>query len=326
MSPLHGCRLVVADAPLRDLIQDATYPIWNEGLSRASYGKWNGAQMRTAWGRDRLHRLALVDAGGNWAASLKRYRFTARLDGADVPVVGIGAVFTPPERRGQSHARHIVEETLAQEAAAGAALAILFSEIGADYYRRLGFEPAPLDAVTLQVRAGAGAPAMLVRAGTGTDVASLAAMHEARAAAARFSLARTPELIEYAISKRRLLAGLGPPGLRQTEFFVAEEGSTAVAYVVITVDGGGWTIEEAGDRDPAAARLGAMLQVLLAREPSQRIPAIRAWWPRHMPVPPQVTITSRAPAMGEVFMARPLRGGIAPLTSDDLFYWRSDVF
>ena len=51
------------------------------------------------------------------------------------------------------------------------------------------------------------------------------------------------------------------------EFFVAEEGASAVAYVVLNVNANGWTLEEAGDRDPAGARLGAMLQVLLAREP-----------------------------------------------------------
>ena len=34
-------------------------------------------------------------------------------------------------------------------------------------------------------------------------------------------------------------------------------------------------IEEAGDRDPSGARLGAMLQVMLARYPSERLPEIK---------------------------------------------------
>jgi hypothetical protein len=97
-------------------------------------------------------------------------------------------------------------------------------------------------------------------------------MHEARSSGVTFALRRDPALIEYALSKKRLLAGFGfggPRGARQTEFFVAEEGVSAVAYVVLTVNAGGWTLEEAGDRDPAGARLGAILQVLLAREPSR---------------------------------------------------------
>jgi hypothetical protein len=319
-------RLVVADAALRDRIQDETFPIWNEGLSRASYGRWNAAQMRTAWGRDRLHRLALVDGEGRWLATLKRYRFTARVDGIEAPAVGLGAVFTPPALRGRSYARRIIEETLAEEASRGAAIAILFSEIGDRYYAALGFQPVPLQAVTLGLELREGAPAMLVRAGADADLPALAAMHAARAAAARVSLVRTPDLIAYAVARRRLLAGLGPPGLRQTEFFVAEEGHMAVAYVVVTIDERGWTIEEAGDRDPSAARLGAMLQLLVAREPSRRPPAIHAWWPAAMPVPPQARIASREAAATELFMWRPLRGAIAALRPDDVFYWRADAF
>lgn len=318
-------RLVLADQALRDRIQDGTFPIWNEGLARPAYGRWNEAQMRMAWGRERLHRLALVDESGRWLASMKRYRFSARLDGRPIEMVGIGAVFTPPELRGHGYGERLVEEMLAEETCRGSALAALFSEIGIDYYARLGFAPVPLEEVTLSVNRKNGAPAMLVRSGTDADLANLAAMHEARAANARFALVRSPDLIQYSIAKRRLLAGLGPPGLRQTEFFVAEEGLMAVAYVVITSDAHGWFIEEAGDRDPAAARLGAMLQVLLAREPAERVPAIRAWWPAAFPVPPQVTMVARAEAH-DVFMVRPLRGGVRTLTPADVFYWRSDYF
>jgi GNAT superfamily N-acetyltransferase len=317
--------LIVADEELRDRIQDATFPIWSEGLTRPAYGRWNEAQMRTAWGREHLHRLALASNTGQWLASLKRYRFTARLDGEVVDMAGVGAVFTPPAHRGQSYASRAVEAMLAEEAGRGTAIAALFSEIGRDYYQRAGFIPLPLDEVTLTVNRTPGAPAMLVRSGREADFASMAAMHAARAARARLALVRTPDLIQFSISKRRLLAGLGPPGKRRTEFFVAEEGLAAVAYVVITSDERGWFLEEAGDRDPAAARLGAMLQVLLAREPSEDPPAIRAWWPAGFAVPPQVSIASRREP-DDVFMVRPLRDGMRPLSSSDVFYWRSDYF
>jgi hypothetical protein len=182
-----------------------------------------------------------------------------------------------------------------------------------------------VEEITLAVNRKDGAPAMLVRSGSDVDLANIAAMHDARAGAARFSLVRSPELIQFSIAKKRLLAGLGPPGKRRTEFFVAEEGLAAVAYVVISIDERGWFLEEAGDRDPAAARLGAMLQVLLAREPSEAPPTIRAWWPPGFPVPPQVTIASRR-APDDVFMVRPLRDGIRPLSPPDVFFWHSDYF
>lgn len=281
--------------------------------------------MRTAWGRDHLHRVALLDEEGTLLVSMKRYRFSVRYDGEVVPMLGVGAVFTPSELRGRGYAAAIVERVIEEEAAAGTALAALFSEIGPAYYRRLGFETVPLEEVTFTVKVKGGAPAMLVRSGTDADLAAIAAMHEMRIAGSRFSVVRPPELIQYAIAKRRLLAGLGPVGKRQIEFWVAEEGHMPAAYVVITADEHGWFIEEAGDRDPVAARLGAMLQVLLAREPSHVPPVIRAWWPAAFPVPQQVVISVRKPA-DDLLMVRPLRPGLRPLVPDDVFYWRSDYF
>jgi GNAT superfamily N-acetyltransferase len=318
-------QLVLAEGPLLDRILDFTYPVWSEGLTRDGYGRWNAAQLRTTWGRDRLHRFAMLDDDGRLLASAKRYRFDARLDGRDVRMSGIGAVFTPPDLRGRGHASELIARLLEQERREGVEMASLFSEIGETFYARLGFRLVPLEEVTLDVVRKGGAPAMLVRAGDESDLPNIAAMHDVRAASARFSLRRDPSLIHYSLAKRRLQAGFGPPGLRHTEFFAAEEGASAVAYVVITVSAGGWTLEEAGDRDPAGARLGAMLQVLLAREPSQQPPLIRAWWPHGFPVPPQVRLTERIPAR-DLFMVKPLADLPMPERNEDVFYWRSDYF
>jgi hypothetical protein len=317
--------LVLAEGDLLEQILDATYPVWNEGLTRAAYGQWNAAQMRTPWGRERLHRFALVDARGRLLATAKRYRYDARLDGRDVLICGFGAVFTPVEQRGHGYAAELIGQLVEQERAAGAVMATLFSEIGEEYYRRLEFQAVPIDEVRVELVAKTGTPAMLVRAGAERDLPDIAGMHEVRAASARFALRRDVSQIHYAISKKRMFSGLSATGSRHTEFFVAEEGSSAVAYVVIAVSGDDWTIEEAGDRDPAAARRGAMLQVLAAREPSRRRPVMRAWWPAGFPVPPQVRIAATGAAK-DVFMVRPLAGIGAPLAREDVFYWRSDYF
>jgi GNAT superfamily N-acetyltransferase len=318
-------RLVVADGDLLERILDFTYPIWNEGLTRPAYARWNRAQLRTRWGRDHLQRFALVDAAGQLLATAKRYRFDARLDGRDLQVAGIGALFTPPDFRGRGHAAALIDQLLDRERRDGVAMAALFSEIGSPFYERLGFAIVPLDEVTVNVTIKGGSPAMLVRAGDDRDIEAVSAMHDVRSAAARFTLRRPPPLIQYALTKKRLLAGLGPARLRQVEFFVAEEGASAVAYVTLSVSANGGTLEEAGDRDPAGARLGAMLQVLVAREPSQQAPLIRTWWPRAFPVPPQLTLTDRIDAR-DTLMVRALNGSPPKLTADDVFYWRSDYF
>jgi len=275
--------LVPAEGPLLEEILDLTHPVWSEGLDRDAYARWYGAQLRTQWGKVHLVRVALVDDERHLLATAKRYRFDARLDGRAGFVSGLAAVFTPPDQRGRGYATALVEQLVEAERRAGALAAALFSEIGPSFYERLGFLPLPLDEVTVNVALKGGSPAMLVRAGDDRDLSDVAAMGRVRSADARFALLRDASLIHYSIAKKRIQAGLSPPDLRQVEFFVAEEGASAVAYVVLSVSRGGWTLEEAGDRDPAGARLGAMLQVLAAREPSRQLPLIRAWWPRSFP-------------------------------------------
>jgi hypothetical protein len=125
----------------------------------------------------------------------------------------------------------------------------------------------------------------------------------------------------------RLLSGLSPMGRRNTEFLVVEEGQQAVAYLVSTEQDGRWMIEEAGDRDPAGARLGAMLQVMLARHPGERLPEIKCWWPQGL-VPPQVKVAASTPTQ-DVLMIRPLRDRILPLpplAAAEVVYWHADYF
>jgi hypothetical protein len=166
----------------------------------------------------------------------------------------------------------------------------------------------------------------LIRGGEERDLAAIVAMAQVRAHPFRFYLARDVDFVQYAITKKRLLAGLGEAAARQLHFFIAEEGITAAAYVVISIVGGTWTIEECGDRDPSGARVGAILQALLAREPVERRPTIRAWLPRGF-VPPQVTIVSAKPST-DVLMVRSLGSTVVQprLSADDVLYWRSDIF
>src|SRR5437762_7346262 len=227
--------LVVAEGPLLEEILDAAYPSWSEGLTRDADARWNAAQMRTAWGKDHLRRFALVDEGGRWVASAKRYLWPMRLDGVHGTMCGLGAVFTRPDERGRGHAGAIVNQLIDRSRAEGVTVAGLFSEIGEQLYRRLGFVTVPMDEVDIEVQRKGGAPAMLVRSGEERDLPALAAMHARRSEGVRFALRRDPPLIEYALSKKRLLAGLGfgpgPRGARQTEFLVAGEGASAIAYV-----------------------------------------------------------------------------------------------
>ncbi len=318
--------LITATGPTLERILDGTYPIWNEGISREAYSRWNLAQLATPWGREHLRRVALVD-GDHVLASAKRYDLVGHLGGAPVPVLGIGAVFTPVESRGQGHARTLLEEMMADAATRGCGAALLFSEIGAAYYEKLGFRVLPRRTHLIEVLPGrrGGAPATLVRSGDPSDLAAIAEITTQYREGSAFALDRTTDLIGFGLARRRLLAGLGPPGLREVEFFVAEEAQRAVAYAIVTRVPQGLVLEDCGDRDPAGARVGAILQVMAAREPSAPPLRLHAWLPGSFR-PPQIRIVHEQ-AASEIMMVRPL-GSRSPTLDDtgEVVYWNLDVF
>jgi predicted N-acetyltransferase YhbS len=320
--------LVEAEGPILERILDDTHHIWHDGLTRHAYGRYYAAQVATPWGQAHLRRLALVE-GDNVLASAKLYRFDAVVDRQPIQVAGIGAVFTSPDSRGRGAARDLLERLLERAAADGADVALLFSEIGPDYYARLDFAAIPTSQLTLRVTESTryGAPMTMVRGGDDRDLKDIVAMGATRAEPYRFHLIRDRDLVHFAIARKRLLAGLMPSGARALQFFIAEEGASAAAYVVISVHGNEWTIEEAGDRDPSGARLGAILQALIAREPAETRPSIRAWLPPAF-LPPQVTVVSETVST-DVMMIRALSDHarvLQPLVASDVCYWRADVF
>ena len=297
-----------------------------EGLSRRAYSTFDTAQMKTAWGRHHQRRFALVD-GADVLASATRYDLAAVLDQQPVRVCGIGSIFSEPHGDGR-HARELVDRLLDQAERDGAVMALRFSDMRQQHCEPNGFEMVPTAEAELTVAESSrrGAPMTLIRGGEERDLAAIVAMGQVRANPFRFHLDRDVDFVQYAITKKRLLAGLGQAMARQLHFFIAEEGITAAAYVVVSIVGQTWTIEECGDRDPSGARVGAILQALIAREPVERRPTIRAWLPRGF-VPPQVTIVSAKPSR-DVLMVRSLGSKAVQrrLSGEDVLYWRSDIF
>jgi hypothetical protein len=318
--------VVPAEGAVLERVRQTAHALSPEGLSREAYGRFDAAQTKTAWGRRHRRRFALVD-GAAVLASATQYDLAAVLDQEPVRVCGIGDVFGTPGSRDAGHARELVDRLVDEAAGTGAAMALLFSGVSHEW-QTAGFEEVSIAEAELGVLESSrrGAPMTLIRGGEERDLAAIAAMGRIRADPFRFRLDRDVDFIQHAITKKRLLAGLGQPDARQLHFFIAEEGITAAAYVVVSIAGDSWTIEECGDRDPTGARVGAILQALIARAPVERRPTISAWLPRGF-VPPQVTIVSARPST-DVLLVRPLGARVVQprLSGDDVLYWRSDVF
>jgi hypothetical protein len=188
-----------------------------------------------------------------------------------------------------------------------------------------GFEPIPTTDLEVRVIESTryGAPMTMVRAGEDRDLTAIVAMGDVRARGSRFHLVRDEAYVKFALTRRRLHAGLAPAGQRELRFLIAEEGVTAAAYVVLTATAGSWTIEECGDRDGSGARVGALLQAAIAREPVEQRPVIRGWLPPGF-APPQLTIVP-SPASPTVLCARGLSAPWPRLTADQVLYWLNDL-
>jgi GNAT superfamily N-acetyltransferase len=318
-------QIVPARDAVLEHILDETWRIWSDGLTREAYARYNAAQMKTPWGRQFLDRVALVD-GDRVLSTAKRYALRARFDGRPIRVLGIGAVFTPPALRSRGSAAALLEKLLEDARRDGVDCALLFSEIGAAYYAQFGFAGIPRDLLWLRAIAKPGAPAILVRTGEERDIGAVTDLLRAAAAPARFALEVDADVVRHSLSKKRLLAGLSPPGWRSVEFYIAEEGASAVAFVLLTSSRTGVTLEACGDRDPSGARVGAMLQVLRARTPRERVPDIAAWLPPGF-CPPQVTVVKQRPA-SELMMIKSLRDDlrVEDLRAEDIVYWHGDAF
>lgn len=290
-------------------------------LDARGCGRLQRALRASAWGSCHQDTLALL-IGGAMVASAERFHLAGYLDQLPIRICALGSVLSHSTSAESSASLALVQQ-LAEAAIDSGTAVLLFSPRDR---RPLLAKSARLitSDLTLQVAQSTrhGAPMTTVRSGEERDLEAIAAMGRTRASSVRFHIDRDVDFVRYAIARKRLLAGLAPPQTRELAFFIAEEGITAAAYVVLTMDRDGWSLEECGDRDPSGARVGALLQALIAREPAERRPAITGWLPSGF-LPPQIAIEAATPSATAVDYLLPGQGRDA-LAAGDSLYWRAD--
>jgi hypothetical protein len=316
--------LALAEGALLARVADVLPADARDGLSGAAFATLERALQKTTWAAAHRRRVAWMD-GDVVLATAVRAGLDARLDDRPVRIGAIGAPWADPTMDAAAHAAGLLAALIEAEREDGADLVVLTTSGDRTWAVPDGFEQIPTTDVEVRVVESTryGAPMTLVRGGEDRDLAAIVAMGDVRARRSRFYLVRDADFVKHALTRRRLLAGLAPPGQREMRFLIAEEGITAAAYVVLTAAAGQWTIEECGDRDPSGARVGALLQATIAREPVEQRPVIRGWLPPAF-APPQLTLVP-APGAPAVVFARGLSAPLPPLTADQVLYWLNDL-
>jgi hypothetical protein len=246
---------------LRDLTDEerAAYfrgiqPIWGGGLEEPRFIAFQRRLADSPEARDRYRLLGWFPSGA-MVSAMKAYDLRGSCAGRPLRLLGIGAVFTPPELRRRGHAAAMLRAAMDEHRGNGAQAAVLFSDIDTDYYRRLGFRllesrECSVDAAQLP-RAGGGFRSAM--AGDEEGMERLFA--EARAGETRFALARDGWSLRFQLRRLRELArarGAGEP-----EWGLVAEGAAAMVRFgrdTLDVLEAAWRSDAARDRILAALR------------------------------------------------------------------------
>ena len=284
-------RIVEADAAGATRVLERSFDPWGEGATLADYVAGNLLQLGSVWARDHYRFLVALDVDGTLLASLKWFTFPAVIDGRPARVSGIGAVYTPPERRRQGHAAALIEATLLRARERGDDAALLMSEIGGAYYERLGFValpadeegclpflPVPWPAVPAWAADGAADPRRHVeglRPMLPGDLPALAAMHDRPDGAARFRLRRDASGWEQALLRIEAFQRMWPD--QPHRLWVVERRGEPVAYAVLRDVPRGMQWREHGAVPGEEERLVDLFWVALAAARGRGVNRIDAW-------------------------------------------------
>ncbi len=293
---------------LRDLTADerAAYfqgvqPIWGGGLDEARFVAFQRRLADSPEAQDRYRLLGLFE-GGSFLSAMKAYELQGRFAGRPLQLLGIGAVFTPPHLRRRGSAAAMLSLAMDDYAQRGCAAAVLFSDIDAGYYERLGFRM--LESRECLVESGAlPRPGGGFRAaGPGEEGEVAALLARGRDGSDRLTLSRDGWTLRLQLRRLRELARARAVGEPEWGIRVEGRGGEAVAAVRLgrdTLD----LLDAAWTSETARGKLLGALRDCMARSGRGRL----RLWPAHQ-LRGLFASVARSQAIA---MVAPLREGFA---------------
>jgi hypothetical protein len=249
-------------------------PIWGGGLPEDRFIAFQRRLADSKEAGQRYRLFGLFD-GPRLLSALKAYDLRGACAGAPLRVLGIGAVFTPPALRRHGHAHRMLELVLAAHAARGYDAALLFSDIGAEYYERLGFRALASEECAAEAPdLPRGRAARAAAPGEETELSRVFA--RGRAATGALCLERDGWVVRFQLRRLRELArarGSGEPEWGITARDGEEEAAAMVRLTRDSVD----VLDAAWPSEGARDHLLSGLRDLLLRSGRLRI----RFWPSH---------------------------------------------
>jgi predicted N-acetyltransferase YhbS len=227
-----------------------SHALWGAGLSFSDYVQFWADVRETDWARDHYRHLVWVDGRGGVLSSLKLYRPQVRLGIRRVWAAGIGAVFTPVRHRRKGHAAAMLRALLDEARGRGDAFAILFTDIGTEYYARLGFRELDATESWGRLPARLKSPAGLtLRPMTAHDLHDVRLAHDAWCGPRPFAFLRDQEQWGYLLVRAASFYRRYDGSDLAHRYRLALRDGRFCGYLVAVEGVGQWVVREAGAVD-----------------------------------------------------------------------------
>jgi GNAT superfamily N-acetyltransferase len=266
---------------IRSVLRES-HALWGAGLSVADYvGMWE-EMADSRWGRAWYSWRALVDDEDRVLSSLKLYRPMLRLGDAAGRAAAIGAVFTPRAVRRRGLAAALIRATGDEARRRGDRSALLFTDIGTDYYRSLGFAALPCeDALgSLPDTPSTASRGVTFRSMTLDDIDAVAAAHDAACARLPVAVLRDREHWEFLLLRAATFFRRLDHSSLEHRFMIAMESSRPIGYLVAVLGPGEWNLRDAAAFDGDPGTLARVLEAGAAGARSAGATTVWGWIPR----------------------------------------------
>jgi GNAT superfamily N-acetyltransferase len=278
-------RLAVANPRQVEQVYRESYDLWGAGLSRRDYlALWNELS-RTDWAAKHARFHVWVDEDDRVLSSLKLYRPWIRFAGRTARSAVLGAVFTPRAHRRRGHASALLRAVLEDSRRWSAPLVLLFSDIGTEFYRALGFRSLPAEEQwgTLSGRTVRSSPPWSLRTMCEDDLGTAREAHEQSSSGRALAVIRDEDHWRFLWARSQgFFSRLRNPTVKH-RCQVATSRGRVIGYLIAVEGRGEWNVREVGAVDGDPATMAGILRLGAAQAHASGLRRFYGW------LPPEVT-------------------------------------
>lgn len=296
-------KLTIASPTEQVLRDELTFSAWGDGLTREQFLEREKRLRAHPWAAQALTTWLWRDESGVTLASCEAFLDEAKVGAQVGTAATIASVFTEPSLRNQGHATNMLAAVF--EKLPTVLAVTLFSEIGTEYYQRLGFWPVPAFDTFLPARAEEPEGVQWLR--------SLSAPLHAETDEHTLRLTLSAERLDWHLERERLYTeALGKTALEHHGARVGESTITWTAH---------WKTNElqvlsVGVRDPR--HLPALLHAAAHAAHRCGLPKVRVWETMDLTGLPGAR---RVPRTDEIAMFLPRVPGVQAWTMVERGLW-----